>query len=52
MKLYKELAEYYFAIESNHRNIVFDIQFINSYLSKYQNPSVLDIGCGTGEHLD
>ncbi|HOP29816.1 MAG TPA: class I SAM-dependent methyltransferase [Spirochaetota bacterium] len=52
MKLYKELAEYYFAIEANHRNIIYDIHLIGTHLKKYSEPSVLDLGCGTGEHLN
>ena len=52
MKLYRELAEYYFAIESNHRSILHDIHLIHSYLKNYDDPSILDLGCGTGEHLD
>ena len=51
MKLYRELAEYYFAIEANHRNILSDIHLISTYLKNYSDPSILDLGCGTGEHL-
>jgi len=51
MKLYNELAEYYFSIESNHRDIQYDIDLIRSYLPGINQPSVLDLGCGTGEHL-
>ena len=52
MKLYKELSEYYFAIESEHRNVADDINLVRSYLGNYLNPSILDLGCGTGEHLN
>ncbi len=52
MKLYSELAEYYFSIESNHREIQNDIILIRSYLNGLELPSVLDLGCGTGEHLN
>lgn len=52
MKLYKDLAEYYFAIESAHRNVEDDINLVKSYLADFQNPSILDLGCGTGEHLN
>lgn len=52
MKLYKDLAEYYFSIESNHRNIRDDILLIRSVMGARKNPLVLDIGCGTGEHIN
>ncbi len=52
MKLYHELAEYYFAIEKNHRDIHHDVSFIQKLLGVEKNPSLLDLGCGTGEHLD
>jgi len=52
MKLYNELAEYYFAIESNHRNITNDVQFIRSCVTGNEQPELLDLGCGTGEHLN
>jgi len=51
MKLYNELAEYYFSIENNHRDIDNDISLIRSLLHGEKNPSLLDLGCGTGEHL-
>ncbi len=52
MKLYGELAEYYFSIESNHRDIQNDINLIRSYLHGLDRPSIIDLGCGTGEHLN
>ena len=52
MKLYHELAEYYFSIESSHRNIKNDISLIRSLIRDRKSPSILDLGCGTGEHLN
>ena len=51
MKLYHQLAEYYFAIENNNRNIFHDIELIRSQVSDIKHPKLLDLGCGTGEHL-
>lgn len=52
MKLYHELSEYYFSIEENHRNIDDDLELILELLANKTNPSLLDLGCGTGEHLN
>ncbi|MCU0847933.1 MAG: class I SAM-dependent methyltransferase [Spirochaetes bacterium] len=51
MKLYNDLAEYYFSIENNHRNINDDISFILKIIPSIKDSKLLDIGCGTGEHL-
>ncbi len=52
MKLYHELAECYFAIENNHRDIHYDVAFISGQARAGASPSLLDLGCGTGEHMD
>lgn len=51
MKLYKELAEYYFTIESKHRDITDDIAFIRTFIHGMSAPKLIDLGCGTGEHI-
>ncbi len=51
MKLYYDLAEYYFSIEGAHRDIKHDINYITSFLKRKISPTLLDLGCGTGEHL-
>lgn len=52
MKLYQDLAEYYFTIEKCHRDIYDDISLITELSSGKVNPTLLDLGCGTGEHLN
>lgn len=52
MKLYHELAEYYYSIEDKHRDIQKDIALIKELISEIDNPGILDIGCGTGEHIN
>ncbi|MFW6365576.1 MAG: class I SAM-dependent methyltransferase [Spirochaetota bacterium] len=52
MKLYTDLAEYYFFIENKHRNISNDVSLIKQLVPRNSRPKLLDLGCGTGEHLD
>ena len=51
MKLYKELAEYYYEIEKVGRKFEDEIQFIGNIFQKYNIKTVVDLGCGTGEHV-
>lgn len=50
MKLYSELAEYYYEIEKPGRKFLQEIKFLDSIYKKHRIRSVLDLGCGTGEH--
>jgi SAM-dependent methyltransferase len=51
MLLYSELAEHYFAIENHTRNIRQDITFVKTLIPVGRSVRLLDLGCGTGEHL-
>ncbi|HRX15191.1 MAG: class I SAM-dependent methyltransferase [Spirochaetes bacterium] len=51
MKLYSDLAEHYFYIENKHRNISNDVGLIKQLLPRNSRSRILDLGCGTGEHL-
>jgi len=51
MKLYNELAKYYFSIEEKQRDITDDVAFIRALIPSNKVPAILDLGCGTGEHL-
>lgn len=51
MKLYTELAEYYYEIERPGRKFNEEVLFLDTIYKKYKVQTVLDIGCGTGEHV-
>ena len=51
MKLYTELAEYYYEIEKSGRKFQEEVLFLDEIYKKHKVQSVLDIGCGTGEHV-
>jgi len=52
MLLYDELAEHYFAIEAPGRDFVGDIAGLDQALRRASAKDVLDIGCGSGEHVE
>lgn len=51
MKLYTELAEYYFEIEKPGRKIDEEINFIGEVFKRHKIYTAMDVGCGTGEHV-
>jgi SAM-dependent methyltransferase len=51
MKLYKELAEYYYEIEKVGRKFEDEIDFLRKLFGKYSIKSIVDLGCGSGEHV-
>ncbi|HNC01036.1 MAG TPA: class I SAM-dependent methyltransferase, partial [Leptospiraceae bacterium] len=51
MKLYTELAEYYYEIEKPGRRFNEEVSFLDEIYRKHKVQTVLDIGCGTGEHV-
>lgn len=51
MKLYNELAEFYFDIEKPSRKIDSEARFLDRIFRKHRIMSILDMGCGTGEHV-
>ncbi len=51
MKLYTELAEYYYEIEKSGRKFQEEVVFLDEIYKKHKIHSILDIGCGTGEHV-
>ncbi|MCZ8239174.1 MAG: class I SAM-dependent methyltransferase [Leptospiraceae bacterium] len=51
MKLYSDLAEYYFEIEKPGRRLDEEIHFISEVFKRHKIQTALDIGCGSGEHV-
>ncbi|MCB1193288.1 MAG: class I SAM-dependent methyltransferase [Leptospiraceae bacterium] len=51
MKLYSDLAEYYYDIEKTNRSFQEEIGFVNTLFQKHKVRSIVDLGCGTGEHV-
>jgi len=51
MKLYSELAEYYFTIEEAGRRFQEEIDFLRDLFRRHKIQTVIDMGCGTGEHV-
>jgi SAM-dependent methyltransferase len=52
MKLYKDLAEYYYEIEKPGRNIDEEIRFLATIIRNYKLKTAIDFGCGSGEHVN
>ena len=48
MKLYTELAEYYYEIEKSGRNFQEEVLLLDEIYKKHKVKLVLDIGCGKG----
>jgi SAM-dependent methyltransferase len=51
MTLYKELAKYYFDIENYGRDFPSELEFLKELFAKHRISNILDLGCGTGEHV-
>lgn len=51
MRLYRDLAEDYFALEAKRRDVSGDLIQLSATLRQSGARSVVDLGCGTGEHV-
>lgn len=52
LALYKDLAEFYFEIESVNRNFQNEIKFLLNIFPMDKTHKTVDLGCGTGEHVN
>lgn len=51
MLLYRELAEHYFALERSPSGLELDVSHLEGVLRENGADRVLDVGCGSGEHV-
>lgn len=52
MKLYSELAEYYYHIEKSGRNLKQELRCLDELFRSHKVKTIIDLGCGTGEHVE
>lgn len=52
LKLYSELAEYYYYIEKSSRSLKHEIECLDLLFKSYKVNKFIDLGCGTGEHVE
>src|SRR5208283_487811 len=50
-KLYTSFARYYDRLESQYRNYEEDSRWIDRTISQHGAKNVIDISCGTGNHI-
>ena len=50
-KLYTSFARYYDRLESQYRNYEEDSRWIDTTINEHGAKSVIDISCGTGNHI-
>lgn len=52
LKLYSDLAEYYYHIEKSGRNFKQELICLDILFRSYRAKKIIDLGCGTGEHVE